>query len=138
MMDDSLIQIDVKLEERPCFTRPEIERPRPNTDNKTEPVEGMKIGFNDDTEVGNIKRVTPRLDECMSTVIKATELKAVDDGSLLNTDDSDDQNEFSAIVEPSSSASDRDENDKSCPNAVIKNDPVFGDRRLETLDCDGA
>ena len=55
----------------------------------------------------------------MSTVTKTLELVADDVDSLLKTDESDTQTERAAMVPSSISAGDRDEVEKSRPNAVI-------------------
>jgi hypothetical protein len=41
IVEESLIQVDIELEERPCFIRPEMRKPWPNKFDKTEPVVGM-------------------------------------------------------------------------------------------------
>jgi hypothetical protein len=41
IVEESLIQVDIELEERPCFTRPEMRKPWPNKSDKTEPVVGI-------------------------------------------------------------------------------------------------
>ena len=73
----------------------------------------------------------------MSTVTKTIELAADDDDSLLNKDESDTQTERAAMVPSSISAGDRDEVEKSRPNAVIYIDPVIGSSGPTTLDNNG-
>jgi hypothetical protein len=137
MIEESLIQLEIELDEWLCFIRPEMPRPWPNTDNETDPVVGIKPGLMEDSEVGNKKTLVCTIELCTSTVIKAKEFKEDDDEVLLETDDSDDQTELGTVVEPNSSTRDREENDMCCPNADKYIDPVAGERSPATLDNDG-
>ena len=118
-IEESPTQIEIELDEKPCFIRLEKLRPWPNTETKIDAVEGTKLGFIDDTKDGRTKTLTLGMELWMSTVTKTIELVADDVDSLLKTDESDTQTERAAMVPSSISAGDRDEVEKSRPNAVI-------------------
>ena len=70
MIEESLIQFEIELDERLSVIRPDLPRPWPNIDMETDPVVGMKPDLTEDIEVGSEKTLVPTFELCASIVIK--------------------------------------------------------------------